>query len=120
MKISDSEMEIMRALWQLGEPASAAQLSQALSGKGWKHTTLLTFLSRLAEKGAIAVSKEGRSNRYTPLISESDYKALETRDFLRQIHGGSVESLMASLCDSQRLTPQELRELAQWFEGRYL
>lgn len=36
-------------------------------------TTILSFLSRLEEKGFVRIEKEGRNNCYAPLVEEKDY-----------------------------------------------
>ena len=33
--LSDSEMEIMRVIWDAGEPVTAAQLLELFAHKGW-------------------------------------------------------------------------------------
>ncbi|MFA9380557.1 MAG: BlaI/MecI/CopY family transcriptional regulator [Acetanaerobacterium sp.] len=118
MRISDSEMEIMRLIWNSGRPVSAAWLMAGLSEKNWKQTTLLTFLSRLADKGAVTVTKDGRTNLYTAAIGCEQYKAQETEQFVRQIHGGSVKSLFAALATSEQLDESDLEELRRLLDGR--
>ncbi len=118
MKISDSEMEIMKLIWEGITPVSAAELMQQLRAKNWKLTTLLTFLSRLTEKGYLTVSKAQRSNLYAPAISFEAYKAAETEQFMKQIHGGSVKSLFAALATTEQLDEQDLKELREFLERR--
>ena len=45
MKLSDAELEIMEKVWELGAPVTAAQLTERMAEKGWKPSTLLTFLA---------------------------------------------------------------------------
>ena len=120
-RVSGSEMEIMQAVWALspnGEtPVTSAQLQAQLSERQWKATTVLTFLSRLCDKGLLAASKRGKSNLYTPLLTEEEYRRLETRAFLDEVHGGSLRSFIAALADDD-LSGEELDELKEWFENR--
>ena len=46
MRLSEAELEIMEQIWKLGRPVTAAELAGPLQQKGWKPTTLLTFLAR--------------------------------------------------------------------------
>ena len=94
-RISDAEMEIMRIIWKKEEPVTSAEIQADLeaSGKEWKINTILTFLSRLTEKGILSSKKKGRSNQYTALVSEEEYKHRETLSFLNTVHGGSVKTL---------------------------
>ena len=41
--LSESEMEIMRVIWDAGEPVTAAWLLEVLAHKGWKIKTVSTF-----------------------------------------------------------------------------
>ena len=45
-KMSESEMEVMEAVWAFDGPVTSAQVQERLSARGWKPTTVLTFLSR--------------------------------------------------------------------------
>lgn len=117
-KMSDSEMEVMRIIWASGGPVTSAQIQSVLgTKKGWKATTLLTFLSRLCEKGLLKIQKDGKSNIYCPRISETEYKRAETRAFLNNVHQGSLKSFVAALADED-LTREELDELKEWFEQK--
>lgn len=117
-RISDSEMEIMRLIWNSAKPISAAELMKLLNAKNWKLTTLLTFLSRLTEKGFLTVSKSQRTNLYAATVSFEAYKAMETEQFMKQIHGGSVKSLFAALATAEQLSEDDLKELKQLLESR--
>ena len=54
MKLSAAEYEIMECVWALGRTVSGMDIMRALGQeKGWKQPTVLTFLSRLVEKGLL-------------------------------------------------------------------
>ena len=111
-RLPDAELEVMQALWKVEDyPASTADLMPALAGKRWQTATLLKLLSRLEERGFVRREKEGRGNRYTPLVAREDYLAVESRSFLQRLHGGSLPSLMAALMDSKAISEQDLAEL---------
>ncbi|MBP1581342.1 MAG: BlaI/MecI/CopY family transcriptional regulator [Oscillospiraceae bacterium] len=116
MKISGSELEVMRLIWALERPVTAQELLKQLEEKQWKITTLLTFLSRLCDKSVLACEKEGRANHYRPLLSQEEYQQMETAEFMEQVHSGSVQSLFAALYKSKGLTRADLDELSRWLE----
>ena len=117
MKMSDSEMRIMRLIWEKGGAVTTAWITQQLGETGWKATTILTFLARLEEKGCITVKKQGRQNLYEAAVTRESYRREETRSFVEQIHGGSYRSLFAALCAPGELEAGEVEELRRWFEG---
>ena len=104
-KLSDSELAIMQHIWRGARPVTAGGLVN-------------TFLTRLTEKGFLTVRKQGHQNLYSVTVSEAQYRAAETRSFLDEIHGGSVQSLMAALYQSDGLTADDVAELKRWLSER--
>lgn len=118
MKLSAAELEIMEQIWRLGRPVTAAELAESLQAKGWKPTTLLTFLARMGQKGALEVQKKGKQNIYTAQLSGEEYRAGEAKEVLSRFYSGSVKSMVAALYNDKALTAQELDELRSWLETR--
>ena len=59
-RLPDTELEVMQAVWALGGPALRAEIDEILRKKHpMAQTTLLTLLSRLAEKGFLKIEKNG-------------------------------------------------------------
>ena len=115
-RLPDAELEVMKALWSLGDyPAHTGDIAQKLD-KSWKAPTLLKLLSRLEERGFVRGEKEGRSNGYTPLVNRPDYLAAESRSFLERVHGGSLSSLMAALYPEKELSREDIAELERILE----
>ena len=86
--------------------------------KGWKQPTVLTFLSRLVEKGLLETEKRGKLRSYTAAMTREAYKNSETRDFLAQLYGGSVQNLVACMADGGGIPPEELETLRVWLKER--
>ena len=55
---------------------------------------MLTFLSRLVEKGLLETEKRGKLRSYTAAMTREAYKNSETRDFLAQLYGGSIQNMV--------------------------
>ena len=118
-KLSAAELEVMRHVWAAEGPVTCEALRASLAGeREWKTTTVLTFLSRLADKGMLTVTKRGRANLYAPAVSRRQYEGSETAQFLEEMHGGNVKRMVASLCEAGRLAPGELEELRAWLEAQ--
>lgn len=114
-EISEAEMEIMKILWRQGEEATSAQLQRQCSD--WKITTVLTLCKRLEDKGFLKRRKEGKTNYYRPTLTEEEYKAYQTQNFLEEVHSGSVKSFMAALYNHEALTQEDLEELKAWLKN---
>ena len=115
-KLPDSELEVMQAVWSIGDKAPRAEVERIVQGNnGLAQTTILTLLSRLADKGFIKAEKEGRSSVYTPLVSREDYLASQSRRFFDKLCGGSVSVFASALSDSG-ISREDLAELKDLLE----
>lgn len=115
-RLPESELEIMQIIWKEETPVSRMTVENALQEvHPLAPTTILTLLTRLCEKGFLALRKEGRSNLYEPLITEREYLASESRSFLDRLFGGSVAGFATALCDSgvKREEVEELKRLLE-------
>ena len=115
-RLPDGELELMQVLWELEPPVERSALEAAMNKRRpLASTTILTMLSRLAEKGFLRVEKQGRGNLYTPLISRREYAAQASRSFLDRMFGGSLLGFAAALNDSG-VSKEELAELRALLE----
>ena len=115
INITDSELEIMKVIWKSKEPVTSLDIAEALSEKGWKKTTIGTFLTRLVEKEAVSAEKQGKLYYYSPLISQKEYRRLRTKSLIASLYGGSVKEFAVSLFEEQSITEDELKELKALF-----
>jgi BlaI family transcriptional regulator, penicillinase repressor len=111
-QISESELEVMKILWELDQ-ATSSQITDLLTQMTeWKPKTVQTLITRLAAKGAIKAEKTGsKAFLYLPLVSESEYKAYANDSFLHKIYNGSVNLMLASLIKEQKLSKAEIDSL---------
>ncbi|MGI6256174.1 MAG: BlaI/MecI/CopY family transcriptional regulator [Acutalibacter sp.] len=115
-RLPDAELEVMQAVWACTPPAVRADINKQLQDTHpMAPTTLLTLLTRLAEKGFLRIDKVGRSSQYTPLISRQEYLAQQSNRFFNKLCGGNLSTFASALCDSG-LTKEELQELRQLLE----
>ena len=99
--LADAELEIMQAIWACEEPVKRAAISAILDRTHpMAPTTLLTVLSRLADKGFVRIEKTGRSAEYRPLVAKEDYLARQGRKFYDKLCSGSVSAFAAALSAS--------------------
>ena len=115
-KLPDAELEVMQAIWTCESPVLRSDIDELLkTSHPMAPTTLLTLLSRLAEKGFIRIEKTGRFAKYYPLIKEEDYLANESHRFIHKVFKGNISVFANALCDSG-LTKEELKELRELLE----
>ncbi len=115
-RLPDSELELMQIIWQTEPPVSRQEIEQAVRLRhDLASTTILTLLTRLCEKGYLQVEKQGRANRYRPLVSRREYLASESRSLLDRLYGGSIKTFASALCDSG-ISKEDLQELRSLLE----
>ena len=118
LNITAAEMEIMQVVWNSEGTVTSSEIMAALPGK--KLTTIVTLAGRLIEKGVLASEKVGRSHahQYSALISEKEYKKIQTRNLLSTVHKGSAKSLLSALFDGDGLTAADLKELKDYMKKK--
>lgn len=118
--MSDSEMEIMKIIWESGGSILLANLLEIIEArnKKWKRSTVQTFLSRMVEKNRVTFKKTGRATEYLSLISEEEYLAEQTEAFVQKMYNGSSKSLVSALLKRDRLTTKDIEDIKTfWNEG---
>ncbi|OQO68742.1 penicillinase repressor [Enterococcus villorum] len=111
MKISDSEWEIMRVIWTLGQ-ADAQEITQILaSSKGWKVATIKTLLGRLVKKEALWTQQEGKKFIYHPNVSETDTVKSATENLFSHICAKQIGRTIADLIEEATLTQEDINRI---------
>ena len=115
VKISEAEYEIMKIIWKEDDEVTTAKIIEELGEDNlWKHTTILTLAKRLVDKNVLRVRKRGKINYYSPTISKDEYKSYQADDFIEDMYGGSVKSLVASLYKNKKIGEEDIKELKDW------
>lgn len=118
ISIGDAELEIMKVIWKARAPITSLDIGKEVEDKGWKKTTIATFLTRLVEKGALSSDKQGKLYYYTPLISEKEYRKSQTKNLIKTLYNGSVRDFAVSFFEEQKLSDKDIQELKAIFEDK--
>lgn len=114
-KISDSELEVMRVLWDAGTPLPIRDIRIALhQRKGWEPTTVKTLVNRLLSKEVLSQEKRNVFY-YRPLISQAEYNQWATNQLIDKLYRGSARNLVAALVNSDSLSKGDIQELRDFF-----
>lgn len=119
MRLPDTELEIMKAIWEAGKTISTSEVKALLErNRAWNISALQTLLNRLIERGFLESYKDGKNRYYTAQIAEADYLAVENRSFLEKVNDRSVTKLVASLYESHSISDADLDELAAFIRAK--
>lgn len=110
-RASDSEMQVLSALWDKS-PQSAADLATRIgASNGWTLATVKTLLARLVQKGAVAAEAEGRRYLYRPAIERADAEGDESQRFVDRLFGGRISPMIAHLAEREALSDTDIAEI---------
>lgn len=116
-KLGEAELEIMKVLWKQERQMTSNEISDELAGiKDWKLSSLMTALSRLAQKEYVFCDRSTRTNYYTALISEQEYLKNENQTFLEKLYDNSVQKFIAGLYHSQQMSKKDIQELREYLD----
>jgi len=108
---SESEMQVLAALWD-DAPQSAADLTARVGrANGWTQATVKTLLARLVQKGAVSAEADGRRYLYRPAVDRDAAVGDESQRFVDRLFGGRVSPLIAHLADREALTDTDIAEI---------
>lgn len=117
-KLSESEFEIMQVLWRHEAPMTSNQLLEEMGDhRNWKLASLMTVLARMAEKGAVYCDRSTRTNYYSAVVSEEEYKLTEGSAFLERLFHKSARGFVAALYQGKKMSAGEIRELREYLDS---
>lgn len=105
VKLYESELKIMRELWEHGD-MTAAQIANILKEKThWNRNTTYTVIKKCVEKGVV----ERIEPRFLchALASREEVQAYATKELINQLYDGSEDLLLTALLGKGHLTPEQ-------------
>lgn len=110
--LSDAELAVLRVLWDHG-PLTVREVMQHLHERGRRvaYTTVMTFLSRLEQKGVLTSDKGDVAYVYRPRVTREHVTQSRLRAVLDELFDGAAGPAVLHLVENQRLTPEERARL---------
>ena len=112
-QLPNSELEIIMIIWEYNRPVTRMEIEEKLEKRG-RHldkTSVLAYLKRLEKRGFVEISKEGKNNIFTSIITEQDYMKNESKRILKEMYHNSLKNFVCALYDGEGLNDKELEEL---------
>ena len=112
--LGELELEVMEVIWEQ-ETATVATVLETLNqtGKALAYTTVMTVMSRLAEKGWLVAEKQGRAFLYHPSYSRQEAEAQAVGGILRNLIADFGEVAVAQFVkELDDIAPEQLERLA--------
>jgi len=110
--LGTAELEVLKTLWDEG-PATVREVMNHLHERGRKvaYTTVLTFLTRLEQKGYVTSDKSGMAYVYRAKVTREKVSKSRLRSLLAELYDGAAAPLVLQLVRDERFTREELDQL---------
>ncbi len=110
--LGHAELEVLKILWE-DSPATVREVWNRLqeSGRDIAYTTVLTFLTRLEQKGFVTSDKSARAFAYRPEVTQEKVSRSRLRTLIDHMYDGAAGPLVLQLVKDERFTPEEITEL---------
>ena len=110
MKLTDAEWDVMCVLWDLKQ-CGLKEVIMALDEKRkWSKNTVHTYLTRMADKGLVAIDHSS-AKPYSAALSRSECEKNERADLLHRIYEGNMSSLITAFIKDSKMKPEEVERL---------
>lgn len=116
MRVHDSELRVLEALWADGPRTAAEIAGQLRTSTGWSRNTTYTILKRCVDKGLIR--RDEPRFLCTALVSREEVRSSETEELIDRMFSGSRKQLFAALLSDEKLSDAELVELRQLIDSK--
>ena len=113
--LSRRERQIMDALHELGDEASAEDIRQKLPNPP-SYSAVRAMLAKLEAKGAVRHKEEGLRYVYSPTARRSAARRSAVERLVRVFFGGSPGEAVNALLEAEKWDPAELDEMSRRIE----
>ena len=108
---TDSELAILRVLWEQG-PSTVRAVHDALVGtRETGYTTMLKLMQIMAEKGLVTRDESERTHVYTARLSEDQTQRQLVSDLVRRAFSGSAAALVQQALSTHPTSADELKKI---------
>ena len=80
--LGDLEAEVMQVIWKKDQSTVREVYEQLCLEKNLAYTTVMTIMSRLADKGLLTKAAHGNAYIYTPAVSEAEFSKMVVSEVL--------------------------------------
>src|SRR5215469_8457428 len=110
-KPTDSELAILRVLWNRG-PSTVRQVQDELSkNKNTGYTTVLKFMQIMVEKGLLRRDDSPYAHIYEARVPREQTQRNIVADIVDRVFEGSMSRLVMQALEAKHATSEELAEI---------
>lgn len=109
---TELELKILQILWQQS-PLPVREIRDELAdgGRDIAHTSVITTLNTMFDKGYLNRKKEGKAFLFSPKLKKEQVSHRMLGDLVDRVFDGSATAVMLSLFGQSAIDESELKEL---------
>jgi len=109
-ELTNSEWEIIQAVWE-NQPCAAPTIQEALQKqKGWSYSTVKTLMDRMAAKGLLKTEKIRNLILYRSVITKKQAQSSEIMRAVKRAFDGALTPMMQFMLENN-LSEEQLGEI---------
>lgn len=109
-ELTRAEEEIMQVLWQL-DGGFVKEIIEELPEPKPAYNTVSTIVRILEQKGFVDHESHGKSFRYFPVITKSEYSGQFMQGFVGRFFSGSYKQMVSFFAKQEDMSLSELEEV---------
>jgi BlaI family transcriptional regulator, penicillinase repressor len=110
---TNSELEILRVLWDRGPSTVREVYDELKRAKPVGYTTVLKFMQLMADKGLVRRNEQQRAHIYESMVPRESTQRQLVGDLLDRAFGGSAMQMVMQALSAKRATPAEIEQIRQ-------
>ena len=103
----------MKIVWRRERATVRDVYEELLKRRKIAYTTVMSALKTLEQKGYLRARQQDRAYVYEPTRPQGQVIKGMVREFVQRVFNGSARPLVAHLLEDERLSEEELREIAR-------
>ena len=116
--LTDHELEIMHVVWQHPSVTVRDVYEDLLQRRKIAYTSVMTMMGILERKGYLKKTTGDRAYLYRPTRPKSRVLRSLVNDFVGRVFNGSAKPLLVHLIENEKLSEEELEEIASLMRER--
>ncbi|GAB1358507.1 BlaI/MecI/CopY family transcriptional regulator [Porphyromonadaceae bacterium] len=115
-RLTQSEEEVMRIIWNVGE-GTIKDYHEQLEEPRMPYTTMAYFVDNLRKKGYVKIRRIGITKLCYPLIDEEEYKRHSLSNVVDMHFRSSYKDVVSFFAKDQKISTDELKEIIRIIES---
>jgi predicted transcriptional regulator len=116
--LTDLELDVMKAVWRLGEATVRDVYEDLAAQRKIAYTTVLTMMGILEQKGYLKKNAGERAYVYRPAQPQEQVVGNIVQEFVNRVFSGSAKPLLVHLAESREISQEDLDEIGRLLKER--